>query len=179
MSKPLRLVDFVMALLEAHALTLLRLVVYFGEPKLIELLESVPDDDAASAGVGDFALLPGVDDALTPPPPMGPQLKHPFTEIEGHVGELGVSSLLEFYLWAYPGYRMWAESALDLGAQLVPSNPKLLEAMIDQAVRQNRTWLGRLPIPSDLFASVERSAQVPWVRFRTDILRRSGGRHLA
>jgi hypothetical protein len=160
-----RLVDFLILLLEAHSQTLQRLAALFGEEIVLEMLESAADDEDA-------------------PEPEGPRIQKAwftkgresggsaYGELEGAVRDFKLSPVLQFHLWAYPVYRAFIESELELSARI--ENP---QPAIDAVMAGAKVWLDRLPIASDaLRAHAEKAAEVPWIRFRSAVLKGTGQR---
>jgi hypothetical protein len=173
----MRLVDFLIAMLEAHAQTLQRLAALLGEEILIELLESCGEEDSDSDGKAD-----------TPPPlelkPEWLDTAAPFSEssaygeLEGAVSELKLSAMLEFHLWAYPNYRSWIESPLPLNTRIRGTGSEAGITLVDDAVANAEAWIKKLPLPPSISQQAERAAQIPWLRFRTLVLKRIGKRPL-
>lgn len=165
----MRLVDFLVLVLEAHAETLKRLAAFFGEEKLLEMLEA--SDDAEHE-------LPALDLKLIPFAPVGTGLpaggRSPYVELEGTVREFGLPAVLEFHLWAYPHYRAYIESDLDLASVITDGNRQAGVTMIDEAIREAREWVRRLPIPPAVSQPAEAAAGAPWIRFRASALKKMG-----
>jgi hypothetical protein len=158
-----RLVDFLIRLLEAQAQTLQRLAALFGEDILLEILER-------GAELGE-------EQGIEPPPislawfkPNGGE-GSPYAQLEGAVRDLKLSPVLLFHLWAYPTYRSFIESKLELGSRV--TNP---QAVVDAALAGQKQWLSLLPIATEFRIQAERAAEVPWIRFRTTVLKDLGQR---
>jgi hypothetical protein len=169
--KGMRLVDFLVLILEAHAETLKRLAALFGEERFLELLENAD---------GENDPAPTLDCKLIPFAPIGTRLpagaRSPYVELEGAVHEMHLPAFLEFHLWAYPHYRAFVESDLDLGSTMTEGNPDTGRALVDEAIRQAHEWVRKLHIPPAISAQAEAAAQAPWIRFRTNTLRKMGFR---
>jgi hypothetical protein len=159
----MRLVDFLILLLEAQAQTLQRLAALFGEEIVLEMLENAqerPEPSPQKIQFGWFSRSSAQAGGS------------PYSELEGAVRELKLSPVLQFHLWAYPVYRAFIESELELSARI--ENP---QPAIDVVMDGAKVWLDTLPIASpELRAHAERAAEVPWVRFRTTVLRGMGQR---
>jgi hypothetical protein len=167
----MRLVDFLKALLEAHAQTLQRLAALFGEETLFAMLEEAGDSSAKEM------TLESLEIKLTWFKESIPDTKFDlYREIEGTVNEFRLSPVLEFHLWAYPYYRVFIESSLGLSAQIDSTDGVAGNIMVEEAIRQAAAWMRRLPIPPAISAQAERAAQIPWLRFRSEILKRIGQR---
>lgn len=177
----MRLVDFLVLMLGAQAETLKRLGAFFGEENLVDMLEDAGEsyDDRRLAGLEPntptaASLAPGM---WTPPP--GPHSNaNAYAELEGTVRELGLPEILEFHLWAYPHYRAFIESTIDLNARLAPGGGELGTALIDEACANAEAWVKRLQIAPSVAAAAYKAAQVPWIRFRTEALKKMGRRPL-
>ncbi|OFZ21957.1 MAG: hypothetical protein A2X94_15995 [Bdellovibrionales bacterium GWB1_55_8] len=173
-SPAVRLVDFLILLLETHAQALQRLAALFGEDILIEMIERSEEDESQPKPV---------------PPPAGsfvrPKVRgihtasSAYSELESAVRDMKLPSVLEFYLWAYPHYRAFIESPLDLNSRIqsVPgSEPDASTALVDEAIAQAQAWVRKLPITPEFSVQAERAVHAPWVRFRTTVLTRIGKR---
>lgn len=167
----MRLVEFLITLLEAQAQTLIRLAAIFGEDALIELMEHVGDQDDETP-------------ALDPMPKLRPSAKRTsgeaaaYAEIDDAISHCGLPPPLRFYLWAFPPYRMFIETPLDLDSQIPLDQDRTGERIVTQAVDAAHSWLARLPIPPTMKAQVDTAVAVPWVRFRSTVLARIGHRPL-
>jgi hypothetical protein len=175
----MRVVEFLIQLLQAHAMTLQRLAALLGEERLIELLERAGDDEgddeqgATEPGPGRAEVIPIRPEWLTAP--TAQREASAYSELESAVGELQLAPMLEFHVWAYPHYRAFIESPLDLNSRI---KGEACLALVQEAVLQAEAWMKRLPLPPAVALQSERAAQVPWVRFRTEVLRRAGQRPL-
>ena len=169
------LVEFVIHLLTAHSHVLQRLAAFFGEEKLLELLEELsnPSDGSHPTPI--------------PPPfhyeknwfsraPLQLAKTSPYTELEGSVRELNLSSVLEFHLWAYPFYRQWIESALDLKMTIHPTPGG--EVIVQETLAQARWWINQLPVHPSLAEQVRVLGMAPWLRFQSDVTKQLGKRPL-
>jgi hypothetical protein len=171
----MRLVDFLILLLETHAETLRRLAAFFGEEEFFEILEASGDEEDAekkdnsdNQKILELVLekpLPGASESV-------------YQELEGAVQEFNLPAILEFHLWAYPHYRAFIESPLDLNSRIPGPGGNTGTALVEEAVEQAKNWIKRLHIPSHLGVQAERAAFVPWLRFRTTALKRIGRRPL-
>lgn len=173
----MRLAEFLVLLLQAHADTLKRLAAFFGEERLVDMLEESgetidqalpPRKLAGSAG----ASVIWID---TPVPHSN---ANAYAELEGNVHEMGLPATLEFHLWAYPHYRAFIESAIDLNSRMAPGGGDSGGELIEEAVQQADAWVRALPIHPKLAPRAYAMAQVPWLRFRTEALRKMGRRPL-
>ena len=177
----MRLVDFLVLLLQAHAETLKRLAAFFGEESLVALLEDAGEsfDDRRLAGMAppSFAktAVASVTWIDTPTPHSN---ANAYAELEGTVHELGLPEVLEFHLWAYPHYRAFIESSVDLNARLSPGNSDAGMALIEEATAAAEAWVKTLAIPPAVAAAAYKAAHVPWLRFRTEALKKIGRRPL-
>ena len=174
----MRLVDFLIAVLAAHGQTLQRLAALFGEDWLMEILEKAGDETSPTALPAGKVVRPARLDLFETGPAHGTQ-SSAYAALESSIHEMNLAAPLEFHLWAYPHYRAFIESPLDLNSRIItdPSGESGT-ALVDEAIAQAQKWIKQLPIPVDLSKRAEAAAQVPWLRFRTDVLRRIGKRPL-
>lgn len=168
-----RLADFVICILQAQGETLKRLAALFGEEAIVELLEMVDEAPRPEPE----PPISVVRDAWTSPPTEPPS-GSAYAEIESAVRELGLPPQLEFHLWAYPHYRAFIESPLELNSRIRGHESEVGHALVEEAVAQATAWIRRLPIAPMIAPQAERVAQVPWLRFRSEVLKKLGKRPL-
>jgi hypothetical protein len=163
-----RLVEFLILLLDAHAQALQRLAALFGEEGLVELLEEAGDRAELDPGGPEFDLKASW---FEPPKPGDPS--HPYAELESAVSEIRLPEHLVFHVWAYPHYRHYIESALELNMR-IPA--ELGSILADEAVADADRWVKSLGLAPTLSAQAEKIARPPWVQFRAAALKRIGKR---
>lgn len=171
----MRLVDFLVALLSAHAQTLQRLAALLGEDPLLELLEAAAEENPAAKmaqekGTGKI-IRPARLDLFEANTTSKSTQGSAYALLESAVRDQQLAAVLEFHLWTYPHYRAFIESPLDLTALAKPDAGVVL---IEEAMAQAHAWIKRLPVGPDLGKRVEAASQVAWLRFRTDVMRRIG-----
>ena len=159
------LVEFLIAILEAHAQTLQRLAALFGEDIVIDLLENAPEGEPE-------LLLPSIQEDWFEPETEG---RNHYAQLEGAVKEFNLASVFEFHLWAYPYYRAFIEGPLELSDRLPE---KRVSAIADEAIAHAERWLERLPIADEFRPRARSAAQLPWIRFRAHLLKSTGQRPL-
>ena len=165
----MRLVDFLIYLLEAQAQTLHRLAALFGEEMLLHMLEESGDRIAEQVAPSRFRL-----DWFEPPLSTG--YSSPYAELEGAVHDFKLPAVLEFHLWAYPFYRAFIESGLELDARIPGPGGDAGLLLVDEVVEQAEAWVKLLPIAQEFSLQAQRAAHMPWLRFRTQALKRIGKR---
>lgn len=175
----MRLVEFLIALLEAHAETLKRLAALFGEENLIQLLEMAGDEDAPKSSKAPANEAPPIrlihPSYFDAPSPFS-ATDSTYAELEGAVHEMGLPAFLEFHLWAYPHYRAFIESPIDLNSRIPGPGGEAGVALVDEAVTQAEAWVKGLPMSELVRDQASRAAHVPWLKFRTQVLKRIGKR---
>ncbi len=165
----MKLVEFLIHLLEAHAHTLQRLAALMTEESLLELLENAGDDEVASP------VLKARPQFARGGHPTG--VASAYAEIESAVRGFELPAFLLFHLWAYPHYRALIESATDLEA-LIPMGDSMGTELVDEAVGEAKLWTRKLSLPPELGARAEKAAEIPWLKFRATLLKRIGKRPL-
>lgn len=163
-SGPVRLVDFLIRVLEAQAQTLQRLAALFGEDILLEILERGAEVDEETVSKRPAIALSWFGKA-------NGGGESPYAELEGAVRDFKLSPVLQFHIWAYSGYRAFIESKIELGARV--TNP---QAVVETALECSKRWLATLPMAPEFRNQAERAAEVPWIRFRTTVLKDLGQR---
>jgi len=177
----MRLVDFLVLLLGAQAETLKRLAAFFGEENLVDMLEDAGEsfDDRKLAGLAPAKFATTSVASVTWIAASTPHTNaSAYAELEGTVRELGLPEILEFHLWAYPHYRAFIESAIDLDSRLPAGGGESGAALIEEACAAADAWVKTLPIPPAVAAAAYKAAGVPWLRFRTEALKKMGRRPL-
>ncbi len=168
----MRIAEFLVFLLEAQGETLRQLSQIVGTDRLLELLEQMGDSDEPMPKTS-------LEESDLDQPAIGVAAAGgAYAELAAAVGDLRLPEVLEFHLWAYPFYRTIIESGFDLNSRLKGSTHSAGTQLVDEAMQASDSWLRRLAIPPQLFNQAERVAQIPWVRFRTQLLRRLGKRPL-
>jgi hypothetical protein len=171
----MRLVDFLIFLLEAHAQTLQRLAALLGEDELLRVLEDAGEilDESDEKDVLPQRIKTSWFEAAT----SDSRGKSPYSELEWAVREFHLPSIFEFHLWAYPHYRAYIESGLELDAKIKSADASGM-ALIDEAMAQAQAWARLLPVTPAQGRAVESAAHVPWLKFRAAVLKRIGRRPL-
>lgn len=173
----MRLVDFLISVLQAHGQTLGRLAAFFGEERFFEMLEEAGEDMERSLPPSKFVNTTGAEVIWLDSPGPGSN-SNAYAELEGAVRDMNLPAMLEFHLWAYPHYRAFIESSLDLNSRIRGPGYESGAALVDEACMQAEAWIKRIPIPAALAPQAERAAQIPWLRFRSEVLKRIGKRPL-
>ncbi|MBY0470668.1 hypothetical protein K2X30_05820 [bacterium] len=170
----MRLVDFLILLLSAHGQTLVRLAALLGEEELLEILEA--------AGEQEEPPLPtlSVLHKLGPldPPENTRSERSAYAELESTISELGLSEVLTFHVWAYPHYRAYIESPIDLNSRIHRGNNEAGLQLAEEAIFQAKEWVHNLPLPPEISKKAAKLVEQPWIRFRTEVLTRVGRRPL-
>lgn len=169
----MRLAEFLARLLEAHAETLHQLSALVGEERLVELIEDGEEADLGQSAkaLEQIPFEPPAADASS-------RWTNPYQELEGAVMELKLPPVLEFYVWAYPLYRVLIESNHDLNSKIPGPGGDAGVKLVDLALSEAENWLLHLPLPSPLRPHAQRVATIPWLKFRAEVLRRIGKRPL-
>jgi hypothetical protein len=151
-------------MLEAQAQTLQRLAALFGEDILLEIIERGAEIDEELGKEPVAISMSWFQSAQA-------SSGSPYAELEGAVRDFKLAPTLHFHIWAYPVYRSFIESKLELSARVI--NP---QAVVDVALTGSKAWLNRLPIATEFRKQAEAAADVPWLRFRTTVLKDLGQR---
>jgi hypothetical protein len=158
-----RLVQFLILVLETHAQSLQRLAAFFGEEVLFELLE-MQEDEPRRLPVNKGYFKPAVEKGVS---------GQAYGELESAVRAMKLHPVLEFHVWAYPFYRSYIESEIDLNSMAETGT-----AIVDEAIAEAKNWIHQLPLPPAFAAQAERAAEIPWVKFRANALKKIGKRPL-
>jgi hypothetical protein len=167
----MRLVDFLILLLGAHAETLKRLAALVQEENLIELLEMAGEQERAPIPIA-------VELFEKPWQSSYSQAGDPYLELEGAVREMDLHAVLQFHLWAYPHYRAFIESPLELNCRLPGPGGDAGVALVENSVAESVIWVKSLPMSPLVMDQALRVAHVPWLKFRSTVLKRVGKRPL-
>ncbi len=92
-------------------------------------------------------------------------------ELDALPKKLPINRELEPFLWDYQPYRLIVESQVDLESPLGSD-------WIDEITSLGKAWIQSLGEAVDLPADTLRSIEAPWIRFRSDCLRKIGLRSL-
>jgi hypothetical protein len=151
-----------------------RLAAIFGEDILVEMLETVGEKYEEKR----IQVTLNIHAEWFEESRRGDDPGAAYAELEMAVQEMKLPKMLEFYLWAYPPYRAFIESSLDLNSRIPGPGGNVGTAIVEEAVAQAQNWIKALPIPPAIGQQAERAAQIPWLRFRTEALKRIGRRPL-
>jgi hypothetical protein len=166
-------VDFLIALLDAHAETLKRLAALFEEENLVQLLEMAGENEENSESSSSSQWTdPRLFEAAT----QVSSMDSTYAELEGAIREMNLPATLEFHLWAYPHYRAFIESPLNLNSKIPGPGGDTGVALVEEAVAQAEVWFQKLPMGDAVREQASRAARVPWIRFRTQVLKKIGKR---
>ncbi|MBC7386818.1 MAG: hypothetical protein H7301_11745 [Cryobacterium sp.] len=167
----MKLVEFLILVLAAHAETLKRLAAFFGEEAFVEILEESDDENAPprKSNHPRGTLPRWMEDPGSEP--------NAYALLEGTVRDFDLPAVLQFHLWAYPPYRAFIESSVNLNAKLTPGDDAG-KALVENACADAEEWVKSLPMPSVVTVAAYKAAAVPWLRFRTETLKRLGRRPL-
>lgn len=178
----MRLVEFLILLLEAHAQSLQQLAAFLGEEELLQILEDYGDRfNEITQGQIQSRALEFVE-KLSLEEPLPDASSSTYQELEGSVHEFQLPAVLEFHLWTYPFYRALIESSHDLNARIPRSSAfqsnSIGSHLVDEAMAQASAWIRHIPFPPQICQHAEKAASDPWLRFRTNALKRIGKRPL-
>ena len=167
MEPSIKLIDFLIHVLEAQANTLQRLAAFFGEDEFLEILESVDEPElkiAKEFKIPNVSKRTSATDTATC-----------YARLEGAVREMKLPAFLEFHLWAYPFYRLMIESSYDLYSPLSRDRDRAMtDHLVNESVAHAQAWIKTLPIHPELSLAAERTALIPWLRFRTEFFKKMG-----
>ncbi len=179
----MKLAEFLMEVLQSHGQVLLRLAALLGEDELLELLEQAEELHPSDVSNVETEKRWESETRARLVPSPGDTAQSGFAMIQSTVHEMNLPSVLEFYVWAYPHYRAFMESGIDLSYRIpritstgAPSESGV--SLVDEAVAQAKDWFRKLPIHPSQAPAAERAAEIPWLRFRTEVLKRVGKRPL-
>lgn len=176
----MRLVEFLILLLEAHSQSLRQLSAFLGEEKLLQILEDYGDRfNEITQGHIQTRVIEFVE-KLSFEEPIPHKSSSAYQELEGSVHEFQLPAVLEFHLWTYPFYRAFIESSHDLNARIPRSSAfqssNVGSLLVDETLAQAHSWIHHIPFPPQICQHAEKAAWVPWLRFRTHTLKRIGKR---
>jgi hypothetical protein len=168
----MRLVDFLILLLEGHAETLKRLAALFEEENLVTLLEMAGESERPAIEIP-IELFEKPWDSGGPHSALS---NDPYMELEGAVREMNLPAVLQFHLWAYPYYRAFIESPLELNCRIPGPGGDSGAALVEEALAQAQAWVRSLPMNPLVLDQASQAAHVPWLKFRSSVLKRVGKR---
>ena len=172
------LLEFLIQVLEAHAETLKRLDALFGEDTLVLVLERAGELEEVQAEKGILSSPPVDPSCFEEVEPSYSFPEDPYLEVETAVRAMKLSERLTFHLWAYRHYREWVESPADLWWRIPGPGGEAGLKLVDDTRARAEGWIKRLGLPEPLGTQAARAAHVPWLRFRTVVLKRIGRRPL-
>lgn len=197
----LKLGEILGLVLEAHGECLKALYVLFGEEVLIEILERT--DEVATERSGGACLSQRLRQCFMEDRRVADRI-HGEPDwpllLERRVQSLSLPAVLEFYVWAYPPYRLWIESDLNLnwilrcaeqiedpgsdesggsGHPAISIRAQAENLVVEDWTARAESWISSLGLPEKIHGQVMRLTQPVWVRFRARVLSQAGGRRMS
>ena len=162
----MKLIEFLIHVLGAQAQTLQRLAAFFGEDVFLQILELAGETQETHP-------IPEIPSTWFEKI-LATESTSPYTKLEGTVREFKLPSVLEFHLWAYPFYRSIIESPLNLNLKLKKAPHEGTESLVHEAVTQAQKWMRNLPVPDEMRPQMEQAGLIPWIKFRSQVLKEAG-----
>ncbi len=172
----MRVVDFLSFILKSHGQTLQELAAFLQEDVLFEVLEQAGELDRPPS-LAEVTQYLSLHTTLTPLREAHPSYESPYVLLENTVREIHLSPVLEFHLWAYPHYRAFVESSVDLSASVVQDSKGPI--LVGEAVERAQEWVKTLPLPPESGKLAEAISRKIWLRFRTEALKKMGLRPIS
>ena len=172
----MRLVEFLIHVLDAHAQVLQRLAALLDEEALIAVLELAGEQQESDPERYPTPILKLRPEWFDRHSATGHSTA--YAELESAVHGMKLGSQLVFHLWAYPPYRAFVESEYDLDTRILGPGGEAGTRIVDDTIQMARLWVEELPLPPQVRARAAQAAEIPWLRFRTEVLKRIGRRPL-
>lgn len=164
-----RLVDYLVLVTEAFGECLFLLAGLFGEERALRLIEE---------GIEREQNLPLPLEVIQcfkdPKQYSSDSANDPYQELQLKIDRMRRHPQMEFYVWSYSGYRVWAESAVDLDSYWIPQNRKEVERIEKDALMRFQLWYKNLKIPEIIDQSTLEVLNKPWKKFSVELYKASG-----
>lgn len=189
----MRYIDLLILILEAHAQALSRMAGTLGDETLAEVLDSSAEkfEDHPETLATLLQPLRELLPRLAPEEALGKDRfqsrraaslsasrKHAhaeYAEIEGAVKDFHLGGLMEFHLWCFPIYRLFAESSIPLTLVFEKDAPVMAE-LIASILQCNEEWTRQLSQSPGVANELLKITNPAWVKFRASALRLLGQR---
>lgn len=167
------LADFLGEFLGAHAEALGRLADLMSEDIVIQLMEDERPHTPSPE-------LKQIVDQIWDPKNTIQVTESPYMTIEQWVRQHRIPKQVEFYVWAYPAYRMIIESSLtpESNSVLKPDD-KRYDALFAACRNEGLAWIRSQKLDEPLHTAAEKSVDLAWVKFRANMLKRLGRKTLS
>jgi hypothetical protein len=159
--------NYLEMLLKAQGESLARLAAFFGEEKLLEMLED--RDEERDGEIFSKTILNKIHKSAEHFEATAQEASL-YGALQGAVSEAHLSEPLEFHLWAFAPYRRLVEGSVPLSMPIQDALPDLVE----ESLRYSTHWLNSLAISSIVFPQAKAGFEPVWVRFRAQMLKSSG-----
>ncbi|MCM0606614.1 MAG: hypothetical protein KA715_11035 [Xanthomonadaceae bacterium] len=167
------LADFLGEFLGAHAEALGRLSSLMSDDIVVQLME----DERTHTPSTELKQL--VDQVWNPKNTILVS-ESPYMTIEQWVRQHRIGKQLEFYVWAYPAYRMIIESALTPESNsLLKHDDKKWDELFAACRNEGIEWIKSQKLDEPLHTASLKSVDLSWVKFRANMLKRLGRRTLS
>jgi hypothetical protein len=164
-----RLVDYLVLMTETFAESLFLLAGLLGEERALRVIE---------AGVEREKIIPLDQKILEGFRNHEPHLEEvsgdPYQELQMKIDRLRHHPQMEFYVWSYSGYRVWAEEDILLDAVWLPTDRADIEKLEKDATDRFLQWYKNLQIPEVLEQKCLEVLGKPWKRFQHELYKTAG-----
>lgn len=168
----MRLVDFLILMLKAHAETLKGLSDLLGEDVVFAILERTSEEDDT------IPPLPQKHTLRVRTEATAVRSGSAYMELQDAVHHFHLPGTLEFHIWAYPHYRTFIESPFDLDSVLEPVGQSGEFPLAEEAITQAKKWISKIPGPAAFQTRIQQVSDQAWLRFRTQVFQKAGKKPL-
>ena len=167
-----RLVDYLVLVTDSIGESLFLLAGLLGEERALRVIEN----GAELENVPPIApeLLAGFLGPKEADIPFDEDAPNPYTELQMKVDRLRHHPQIEFYVWSYPGYRVWAESGLTLDRVWLPRERDTIAELERDAIARFEQWYESLGIPEVIAAKTYEVLHRPWKKFQHELYKAAG-----
>ena len=164
-----RLVDYLVLMTETFGETLFLLAGLFGEERALRIIEESMEREEIEPL--DPKILEGF---INREPHLSEVSSDPYQELQMKIDRMRHHPQMEFYVWSYSGYRVWAEQDVELDAYWQPDSRSDLENLeMDASSRFNR-WYKNLRIPEVIDEKTYEVLSKPWKKFQHEMYKATG-----
>lgn len=167
----MKLIDFLILMLEAQAEVIRTLLRKMNEKETVELLEKYHSDLQEPQP-------PAFIEALNEANPLSEEEELPFPDLDQAIRKFNFSFALEDQLISFPLYRAYLENCANLNGNIQLTTTQNGESLIEEALFHGHSYYLHLPIPRSYEREFKRDCEMAWLRFRTQTLKRMGKKGL-
>lgn len=164
-----RLVDYLVLMTETFGETLFLLAGLLGEERALRIIEESIEREVIEP------LNPKILEGFRNHEPYLSEVSSdPYQELQMKIDRMRHHPQMEFYVWSYSGYRVWAEQDVELDSLWQPEARADVEMLEKDATERFNRWYKNLQIPEVIHENCYEVLSKPWKKFQHEMYKAAG-----